>query len=78
MDLRGEDGSHYKVNSLESIRHGLNRYLKSPPFNKKIDIVKDSSFADGKYVFQGCACRSKKDGEGRRAAPPYHHDHLRC
>lgn len=42
MDLRREDGSHYKVNSLKTIRHGINRYLKlppPPPFNRKVDIV---------------------------------------
>ena len=38
MDLRREDGSYYKVNSLESIRHGLDRYLKSSPFNKKLTL----------------------------------------
>ena len=74
MDLRRDDGSHYKVNSLESIRHGLNRYLKSPPFNKKIDIVKeqknrhcvkDSSFADGNTCtcFMAVLAGAKKDGK---------------
>lgn len=46
MDLRKVDGSHYKVNSLEGIRQGLNRHLKSPPFNKKCDIIKDPAFTD--------------------------------
>ena len=34
----------YKANSLESLKHGLNRYLKSPPHSKKFDIIKDMAF----------------------------------
>jgi hypothetical protein len=30
MDLRKSDGGRYKATSFESIRHGINRYLKSP------------------------------------------------
>lgn len=46
MDLRKVDDSHYKVNSLEGIRHELNRHLRSPPFNKKYEIIKDPAFTD--------------------------------
>ena len=31
LDLRKSDGTYYKANSLESIRHGINRYSKVPP-----------------------------------------------
>jgi hypothetical protein len=34
MDLRKTDGNAYKVNSVEGIRHGINRYFKNPPYNK--------------------------------------------
>jgi hypothetical protein len=46
IDLRKPDGGRYKATSFESIRHGINRYLKSPPHNRKFDIVKDSDFTD--------------------------------
>lgn len=64
MDLRREDGSHYKVNSLETIRHGINRYLKSPPFNRKVDIVKDSSFTDSNTCFKAVLAEAKRIGKG--------------
>ena len=63
MDLRREDGSHYKVNSLESIRHGLNRYLKSPPFNRKIDIVRDLSLTDCNTCFKAVLAEAKMMGK---------------
>ena len=44
--------------SFESIRHGINRYLKSPPHDKKFDIVKDSDFTDPNTNFQGVQVNS--------------------
>ena len=47
MDLRNTDGEKYKVNSMKSIRHGINRYWRSPPpffFNKTFDRIKDGSY----------------------------------
>ena len=52
MDLRKPDGDHYKSTSLEGIRSGLNRYLKSPPHNKPFDIVKDSAFSESNKNFK--------------------------
>ena len=51
MDLRKHDGTMYKTTSFESIRSGLNRYLQSPPFNKKFDIVKDEVFKEANKNF---------------------------
>ena len=39
LDARKTDGGMYKATSLESIRHAINRYLKSPPRNKKYNII---------------------------------------
>lgn len=64
MDLRKVDGSHYKVNSLEGIRHGLNRHLKSPPFNKKYDIIKDPAFTDSNTCFKAVLAETKRVGKG--------------
>jgi hypothetical protein len=52
MDLRKPDGGRYKATSFESIRHGINRYLKSPPHDKKFDIVNDSDFTDANTNFR--------------------------
>lgn len=62
MDLRREDGTYYKVNSMETIRHGISRYLKSPPFNRKIDIVKDSLFIESNTCFKAVLAEAKRLG----------------
>jgi hypothetical protein len=64
MDLRKVDGSFYKANSLEGIRHGINRYLKNPPFNKKIDIIKDPGFTDSNTCFKAVLAETKRVGKG--------------
>jgi hypothetical protein len=46
VDIRKPDGQRYKATSLESIRHGLNRYLRSSPHNKPFYIVKDADIND--------------------------------
>jgi hypothetical protein len=46
VDIRKPDGERYKATSLESIRHGLNRYLRSAPHNKPFYIVKDADIND--------------------------------
>ena len=38
LSARKQDGSHYKKTSLLSIRAALDRYLRSPPINKKFSI----------------------------------------
>ena len=42
-----KDGALYKVSSMENLRHGINRYLNSPPINRKIDIIKSDEFKQG-------------------------------
>ena len=64
MDLRRSDGTFYKVNSLESIRHGINRYLKNPPFNSKMDIIKDAAFNDSNTNFKAVLAELKRSGKG--------------
>lgn len=41
LDLRHIDGELYTFSSLENTRYGLYRYLKTPPFLKKFDIIKN-------------------------------------
>jgi hypothetical protein len=61
-DLRKPDGGRYKSTSFESIRHGINRYLKLPPHDKKFDIVKDSDFTDVNTNFQAVMSEIKRMG----------------
>jgi hypothetical protein len=64
MDLRKVDDCYYKANSLESIRLGINHYLKKPPFNKKMDIIKDPAFTDSNTCFKAVRAETKRVGKG--------------
>ena len=44
LSARKQDGSHYKKTSLLSIRAALDRYLRSPPINKKFFICDTIQF----------------------------------
>ena len=44
LSARKQDGSHYKKTSLLSIRAALDRYLRSPPLNKKFSICDGIQF----------------------------------
>lgn len=44
LSARRQDGSHYKKTSLLSIRAALDRYLRSPPLNKKFSICDGIQF----------------------------------
>ena len=44
LSARKQDGSHYKKTSLMLIRAVLNRYLRSPPLNKKFSICDGIQF----------------------------------
>ena len=52
----------YKTTSFDSIRHGINRYLKSPPHDKKFDVVKDSDFTDANTNFRAVMSEFKRMG----------------
>ena len=42
MNARKQDGDHYKATSIANIRHALNRHLQGVPYNRKMDIIKDT------------------------------------
>ena len=44
LSVRRKDGSYYKKTSLLNIRAALDRYLTSPPFNKKVLICDTVQF----------------------------------
>ncbi|KAM6303514.1 activating transcription factor 7-interacting protein 1 isoform 1-T6 [Podargus strigoides] len=49
--IRNHDGNTYSVASYKSMRAGLNRHLKMPPFNRQICLMKDKEFASANMVF---------------------------
>lgn len=64
LDARKGDGERYKVSSMESFRHGLNRFLKSPPHDKHFDIIKDSAFYEANQCFKTAVAELKSLGLG--------------
>ncbi|KAK3107462.1 hypothetical protein FSP39_015114 [Pinctada imbricata] len=63
LDARRENGEMYKANSLESIRHSINRYLKSPPYNKTFDLIKDDEFREANTAFRAALAELKRERE---------------
>ncbi|XP_069629887.1 activating transcription factor 7-interacting protein 1 isoform X2 [Haliaeetus albicilla] len=49
--IRNHDGNTYSVASYKSMRAGLNRHLKMPPYNRQICLMKDKEFASANTVF---------------------------
>ncbi|XP_071408035.1 activating transcription factor 7-interacting protein 1 isoform X7 [Pithys albifrons albifrons] len=50
--IRNHDGNTYSVASYKSMRAGLNRHLKMPPYNRQICLMKDKEFASANMVFE--------------------------
>ena len=48
---------------LENLRHGLLRYLQSPPYNKLYGIVKDPEFRELHEAFRGALRELKDEGK---------------
>jgi hypothetical protein len=62
MDLRKPDGGRYKATSFEYIRHGINRYITSPPQYTEFDIITDSDFTDASTIFRAVMSEIKRMG----------------
>jgi hypothetical protein len=61
MNARKQDGDHYKAISFENIRHALNRHLQCVPYNRKMDIIKDT---DANVCFKAALAELKRIGKG--------------
>ena len=61
---RTTKGTKYTSSSLENLRHGLSRYLRSPPYNKLYDIVKDPEFGESHEDLRGALRELKDEGKG--------------
>ena len=64
LEARKADGDLYKTSSLNSIRAGLNRYLKDEYHHGIIDIIKDSEFVNANVSYRAATVQLKKLGSG--------------
>jgi hypothetical protein len=70
FDARTQSGELYKRSSLENLRHGVNRYLRSPPFNKEFDIIKDAVFRKANGNYHAALNELKAEGKGNTVHYP--------
>ena len=61
-EVRKQDGTEYKHQSLISIRSCINRHLNSPPYNWNLDMVHSDIVKEANNVFQGHLKENKKEG----------------
>ena len=64
MNARKQDGEHYKATSFENIRHPLSIHLQGVPYNRKMDIIKDTEFSDANVCFKAALAELKRIGKG--------------
>jgi hypothetical protein len=64
INVRKPVGNHYKISSLENWRYGLNRYLRSPPYNKTFNIIKDEAFNEANVNFKTATAELRRMGLG--------------
>ena len=64
MDVRTKSGDLYKATTLTNTRHALNRYLKSPPHLKKIDIISSPEFSEANECYKTAMAEIKAAGKG--------------
>ena len=62
-ELRKTDGDYYKTASMNQIRNGINRHLKSE-FGSYIDIIKETEFTASNAAFKASLVQLKKLGKG--------------
>jgi hypothetical protein len=62
-NLQKKDGKDYSKSSLVGIRSAISRHMTSPPYNKKLSLMKDSDFITSNHVFTGLIKMLKRDGK---------------
>ena len=71
VELRKSDGSHYKTSSMNALKAGINRHLKSVR-SDIIDIARDREFTKANIAFKAALVELKKLGKGDIV----HHDEI--
>ena len=65
LEARTKEKNYYKATSLNTIRHGLNRYMQEVrPSDKAVDIIHDPEFKESNIYFQSMIKELKHQGKG--------------
>ena len=62
-NARKQDSDHYKATSFNNIRHALNRHLQGVPYNRKMDIIKETECSDANVCFKAALAELKPIGK---------------
>ncbi len=60
--VRTKQGKPYSKSAMVSLRSGLNRHLQLPPYNRNINIMRDSMFSTANQVFTGQVKKNREEG----------------
>jgi hypothetical protein len=61
--MQTKDGKDYSKSSLVGIRSAISRHMTSPPYNRKLSLMKDSEFITSNHVFTGLIKMLRRDGK---------------
>ena len=64
LEARTTAGDYYKTASIQNFRHGINRLLNSPPYNRDIDIIKGPEFHESCNTYVTAVRELKSMGKG--------------
>lgn len=64
LDARTNSGAKYKTITLENVRHSLNRYLRSLPVSRDIDIITAIAFRNANESLKTSMRELKQRGKG--------------
>ena len=60
-----QDGTSYSLQSLRGLRAAIHWHITSPPYSRKINILRDREFMSANNVFQAVMKRLKRDGNDK-------------
>ena len=75
-EARTEKGEPYSKSTLLGFRHGIERYLNSPPYNKGLQLASDSRFLRSNQMLDAQLVNLKRSGkENVTPKPAIEEDH---
>ena len=76
-EARTQKGEQYSKSTLLGFRHGIERYLNSPPYNKGLQLASDSRFVRSNQMLDAQLINLKRGGKGNVThKPAIEEDHL--
>ena len=54
--------THYSKSTYINLRAGINRYLRLPPYNRKLNVMKDDTFQRSNKILIGILKKLRKEG----------------